>query len=200
LVGRVDVLNGFEAPFDIINKRGTKKKKGGFGSLTTAHAVGGRRARGAAFRGRQWSVDGVHKERAQQHAWPPRWGITSRPALVWGPKGVGGCADPRNRPTFGPQHAAADLERLGVPGTANTIANTQGGWSNHCTPCSWAYWRGGRTSTARATDRSRTPRNQPTLSPACMASTISRAAPDHTPPPGMTSYLSPPHTGPTAAN
>ena len=33
-----------------------------------------------------------------------------------------------------------------------------------------------------------------------MASTVSRAAPDHTPPPGMTSYLSPPHTGPTAAN
>ena len=25
LVGRVDVLNGFEAPFDIINKSGTKK-------------------------------------------------------------------------------------------------------------------------------------------------------------------------------
>ena len=26
MVGRVDVLNGFEAPFDIINKSGTKKK------------------------------------------------------------------------------------------------------------------------------------------------------------------------------
>ena len=26
LVGRVDVLNGFEAPFDVINKSGTKKK------------------------------------------------------------------------------------------------------------------------------------------------------------------------------
>ena len=83
--------------------------KHGSGSLTTAHAVGGRRAGGAAFRGRQWSVDGVHKERAQQHAWPPRWGITSRPARVWGPGGVGGCAEPRKRPTVGPQHAAADL-------------------------------------------------------------------------------------------